>query len=1131
MTRRAVAAPTEAALPPADSTAAPLPPTPPEPAKAEFAPVVRSKIQPPALRSTTLSRQRLIDRLHEATASRLTLIVAEAGYGKTTLLADFASRSGQRTLWYRLDSTDADAITWANYLVAAGREVKPDFGNATMALLAQIPGGGPPNSVVMASAIDELQELGPAPTLFVLDDFQSVETSAEAREFVEHLLRDAPPWLHLVIASRHKPSLHLGRLEAMGELAQVGTDDLRFSLAETEHLFADGFGAPLEADVLRDVDQRTQGWAASLQLFYGSIRGKSSSDVRALAHSLSGDQSPLYDFLAEEVLANVPEELESFLVQSSVLDQILVSVIPHAIGKPEVVLEHVQAWIDESDRLGLLVRSTQSSEIRDWHPLLREFLLRRLRHRSSPAEIAAMHLRVAKALDGIDPLTATGHYLESGHEDLAMRCLEGSVTQTMGSGRWGVASELIDRLEGIAPHPGVAAIQCRRSIEDGDLQRAARCLMGIDLDSSTAPVRAIFRHAKLSLGWRTGDRDLMLTTLEEIKADHETPLELAEIFSVFEDMSSLSAAPVSFGELARRLERMAMRQVSAGHRYFASISLHNAAIMLMAAGRYQDATDMARRALDSFELVPGGSADHYSTHAVLATCALELGNPNVAEEHVRHALSSGTERGDVHAECGYASAVIGQWARASQLMLTSADLAREGRSDVTADLLAGFTRALMTVRSDPEGARRLLTSLPTGLPLDTVYELERRTLIALACLLAGDVESCLSVSATASDLASERGSRRYEARSALVTAMARHDADALREALDFAASVGDLAPLMVADAIGRYLWLIPEGPRVLRESISRWPARWLPILRHQLGEGGTANAVAAASLLDEFGDASDVGRLRAFAKTYRRSSKTSTSLGKGLARRVSTPLLVEDLGRTTIRMGNRAVLLGEMRRKPAALLMYLVTRPGYSATREQIVEELWPEGDPDSATNNLNQSLYFLRRDIDPWFEDDISVDYVGFQGDVIWLDPTLVRISSVDFVAEVRSLSSARAFTVDALGTLGKYKGQFCPEFEYEEWAMAWRNRSHALYLQFANAVVTHLTAKEDMGSAREAALMALGVDPTAHEIEQKLVWLYWHDGARSSAMSQYEHLTGLERADGDDPSDFATLTGDQLP
>src|SRR5512141_716270 len=134
-----------------------LPPTARAEPDSDFAPVIRSKIQPPPLRSTTLTRQRLIDRLHEATAARVTLLIAEAGYGKTTLLADFAARSGQRTLWYRLDSTDADAITWTNYLIAACREVDPSFGTATIRLLEQVGAAGPPNQGLVASLIAELR--------------------------------------------------------------------------------------------------------------------------------------------------------------------------------------------------------------------------------------------------------------------------------------------------------------------------------------------------------------------------------------------------------------------------------------------------------------------------------------------------------------------------------------------------------------------------------------------------------------------------------------------------------------------------------------------------------------------------------------------------------------------------------------------------------------------------------------------------------------------------------------------------------------------------------------------------------------------------------------------------------------
>ena len=93
-------------------------------ASTELGPIIKSKIQPPALRATTLTRQRLIDQLREATSHRLTLLIAEAGYGKTTLLADFARVSGIRTLWYRLDANDADVVDWVSYLLAAARRYR-----------------------------------------------------------------------------------------------------------------------------------------------------------------------------------------------------------------------------------------------------------------------------------------------------------------------------------------------------------------------------------------------------------------------------------------------------------------------------------------------------------------------------------------------------------------------------------------------------------------------------------------------------------------------------------------------------------------------------------------------------------------------------------------------------------------------------------------------------------------------------------------------------------------------------------------------------------------------------------------------------------------------------------------------
>jgi DNA-binding SARP family transcriptional activator len=318
-------------------------------------------------------------------------------------------------------------------------------------------------------------------------------------------------------------------------------------------------------------------------------------------------------------------------------------------------------------------------------------------------------------------------------------------------------------------------------------------------------------------------------------------------------------------------------------------------------------------------------------------------------------------------------------------------------------------------------------------------------------------------------------------------------------------------------------------PAALHESFERWPQRWRPVLRRQLELGSTANAHAAADLLDKYGDVSDVGRLRAFEKTYRRGRKDG--LGRSLARRLSPRLQVHDLGRGHVQIGARRTPINQIRRKPAALLMYLVTRPGFTATREQVLEDLWPDGDPDSGANSLNQSLHFLRRELDQWYEVDVSHDYVVFEAELLWLDNQVTDVSSAAFLERAQRIDVAAAHGKDLVDLVEHYSGQFCPEFEYDEWAIAWRSRVHAAYLDLAHRTIRTLVARSDIASAQVVATSVLSVDPSAVDIERKLIWLYAHSGSHSAAAAQYEHLAAAMRSDGLDPPRLSDLTGAPKP
>src|SRR5262245_42469952 len=224
-------------------------------------PIQLAKVQRPALREETLARPRLLDWLRAKVHGRVVLVLADAGYGKTTLLADFSRRTRTRTLWYRLDPEDRDWITILNHLVAAGREQEPGFAPETSTLLAKVGGPEPPSmATVLDAFIDELPSIALTGAVLIFDDFHLVDDAPDVRHIARELVARAPERFTVIFASRRSPSVPLSKLRAVGDVAELGTDDLRFDAAETAQLFTETYGRQLEPDVLADLATRTEGW-------------------------------------------------------------------------------------------------------------------------------------------------------------------------------------------------------------------------------------------------------------------------------------------------------------------------------------------------------------------------------------------------------------------------------------------------------------------------------------------------------------------------------------------------------------------------------------------------------------------------------------------------------------------------------------------------------------------------------------------------------------------------------------------------------------------------------------------------------------------------------------------------------
>ena len=273
-------------------------------------PLLETKLHVPGRRSELVSRPRLSERLHRGLGGKLILVSAPAGFGKTTLLAEWLPTSAA---WLSLDHNDNDPATFWTYVVAALRTVTPEVGASTLALLQE--GQPAPVRLLLTPLINDL---GASETdvVLVLDDYHVID-SAEVQEGIGFLVEHLPARLHLVIVSRADPGLPLASLRARGELVEVRAADLRFTTDESAAYLNGSMGLELSTEDVGTLEGRTEGWIAALQLAALSMEGR--EDASGFIAGFAGDDRYVVDYLVEEVLRRQPERVQDFLMRTSIL--------------------------------------------------------------------------------------------------------------------------------------------------------------------------------------------------------------------------------------------------------------------------------------------------------------------------------------------------------------------------------------------------------------------------------------------------------------------------------------------------------------------------------------------------------------------------------------------------------------------------------------------------------------------------------------------------------------------------------------------------------------------------------------------------------------------------------------------
>ena len=390
-----------------------------------------TKLYLPPPRLKVVLRPRLFERMNEGLHRKLILISSPAGFGKTTLVSEWLAGNKLPVAWLSLDEGDNDLTRFLTYLVAALQTlslskvegIAPKIGEGILGAL-QSP-QSPSTEALLTNLLNEITVI-PDNFILILDDYHVID-SKPVEEALTFLLKHLPPQMHLVISTREDPHLPLARLRARGQLTELRVADLRFTPAEASEFLNTVMDLKLSADDITVLEARTEGWIAGLQLAAISMQGN--QEPASFIKSFTGSHHYVLDYLLEEVLHKQSEDVQTFLLQTSILDRLsgtlCESVLLDPAGSGQETLEYL-----EHANLFIIPLDNERHWYR-YHHLFRDLLRQRF---GKPEEFAELHKRASKWYEENNDLgaafehaiSAGDYFLAAGLAESAWQSMDGS---------------------------------------------------------------------------------------------------------------------------------------------------------------------------------------------------------------------------------------------------------------------------------------------------------------------------------------------------------------------------------------------------------------------------------------------------------------------------------------------------------------------------------------------------------------------------------------------------------------------------------------------------------------------------------------------------------------------------------
>jgi len=582
-------------------------------------PLVKTKLYAPPARPRAVARPRLIARLSAGLlppegfeedrgfARKLTVVSAPAGFGKTTLMSEWARAltNGRRPIavaWLSLDEGDNDPTRFLAYLIAALQTVRQSVGGSASSLLQSQQ--SPPVEVALSLLINDFatdcdRRHDGCPCVLILDDYHWI-TSRSVNQGVSFLLDHLPPRLHLALVGRADPVLPLARLRAQGQMMEVRAADLRFTHEEASAFLNDMMGLGLSAESIAVLDARTEGWIAGLQMAALSIRGR--EDAARFITSLTGSHRFILDFLVEEVLDRQPPPIQEFLLETSILDRMTAPLCDAVTNGTRS-----QTMLTQLDRANLFLVPLDAE--RRWyryHGLFADLLRSRLALAHAD-QVPVLHRRASTWYEQHGLITeAVSHLLAAGDVEEVAELVEGNALAMMDRGELGPLADWLDALpeEAMGGRPWLSIAQAWTLAYVGQfdgierrLQVAERALVSED---RRADAERIAGHAATIRGYTTAlagetrrTAELAREALERLpdKDLRARGVAAAVLGGALKESGDLAAAARALGDAIAIAE-------AAGDSHVAVTNLCDLVRLQILRGRLHKAAATCQRALD-----------------------------------------------------------------------------------------------------------------------------------------------------------------------------------------------------------------------------------------------------------------------------------------------------------------------------------------------------------------------------------------------------------------------------------------------------------------------------------------------------------------------------------------------------